>query len=872
MPEETATRRNISPQLYLLLALLLITILYETRHVIFVMNYMSGHIGRVLAPGSMSGNAPVITDVEPEAAKAGVSKGDTLLEVNGKPFERVTQVIGSIEDAHAGDRLSLTVRHKNGGVQHVQIPLVARVHSGSDHWLFVLLLHVLLPVTCITLGFTVALLRPQERLAWIFLGLLIGFSQIFGLSYENLNGTVASDLAVLYKGFFAATWVLWLFLLGVYFPEQLPFERRHPWMKYLVVCPLLLMACLGMIESQAGLSGYAATARLNRILPPDTLKAISPLFGMIILTAILGFFVLIIAKYFVASTKDARRRLRLLYGGMLLSLGPSIALVIASGIQHKGLDQFPGWIELPCLTLTLLFPVTLAYIIVAYRAMDIRVVVRQGLRYTLAQRGIRLVQALLTAALALGMVKLADHPGMNAHRMMPVMGIGIPLIFLVGFGAKRLGHWVDRRFFRDSYNAEHLLMELSEQVRTIVEMHPLLETVTRKISESLHVEKIAVLTAATGSYEPAYAMGFDTTPVVGFAQDSATVHQLNEARQPQRVYLDDPNNWVNRPGLLDATERDALAQLCCELLIPLQAAGRLQGFLSLGQKRSEEPYSRTDLQLLASVATQTGLALENARLTSAFAEEAAQREAMKREVEIARQVQERLFPQILPEVNGLDYFGACRPARGVGGDYSAFLPLPGGRLGIAIGDVSGKGISAALMMASLQASLRGQTVTGPEDLASVVARVNQLVYEVSSPERYATFFFAEYDPKSRLLTYVNAGHNPPMLLTPAAEGWQLRRLEAGGTVVGMLPSFPYTQAQVQLAPGDILAAYTDGISEAMDASDEEWGEDKLLETLKNCHGQPSAEMVRRIIAAADAFTAEAPQFDDMTVVVARVTG
>jgi len=166
------------------------------------------------------------------------------------------------------------------------------------------------------------------------------------------------------------------------------------------------------------------------------------------------------------------------------------------------------------------------------------------------------------------------------------------------------------------------------------------------------------------------------------------------------VYLDDPNSWVYRtPGLGDG-ERAQLAALDAELLLPLSAKDKLLGFISLSQKRSEEPYSGTDLRLLKSVAAQTGLALENARLTTAIADEVAQRERLNREVEIAREVQERLFSQELPAIPGLDYGGRCRPARDVGGDYYDFLALPGGRLGIALGDVSGKGIAAALMMAT----------------------------------------------------------------------------------------------------------------------------------------------------------------------------
>src|SRR6202043_1542593 len=180
-------------------------------------------------------------------------------------------------------------------------------------------------------------------------------------------------------------------------------------------------------------------------------------------------------------------------------------------------------------------------------------------------------------------------------------------------------------------------------------------------------------------------------------------------------------------------------------------------------------------------AAQTALALEVARLTTAIGREMVQRERLNRELEIAREVQEHLFPQRLPPVPGLDYCGRCRPAREVGGDYYDFLELPGGKLGIAIGDVSGKGVGAALMMASLEASLRA-LASVVEDPADLMARVNRLVYQASSSNRYATLFYAEYDPATRRLSYVNAGHNPPIVLRNNAGFCQVLRLEAGGSV------------------------------------------------------------------------------------------
>jgi sigma-B regulation protein RsbU (phosphoserine phosphatase) len=335
------------------------------------------------------------------------------------------------------------------------------------------------------------------------------------------------------------------------------------------------------------------------------------------------------------------------------------------------------------------------------------------------------------------------------------------------------------------------------------------------------------------------------------------------------VFLNDRDSWLYREEGMGDEERTKLAALHSELLLPLSVREKLLGFISLGPKKSEEPYTGTDVRLLKSVAVQTGLALENADLMREIAAEIAQRERMHREVEIAREVQERLFPQKLPAISGLDYAGHCRPALGVGGDYYDFLALPHGHLGVAIGDVSGKGIAAALMMASLQASLRGEAIRAPESLAAAIANVNRLVYEASSANRYATFFYGQYDPTTRQFDYVNAGHNPPMLFHRADGKWTVTRLEVGGVVVGLLEGYPYQQGRVAMMTGDILVAYTDGISEAMNKADEEWGEERMIEVIKACQGLVAQEVLQRILSAADVFAAGAEQHDDMTLVILR---
>ena len=301
----------------------------------------------------------------------------------------------------------------------------------------------------------------------------------------------------------------------------------------------------------------------------------------------------------------------------------------------------------------------------------------------------------------------------------------------------------------------------------IVETKPLVETVGGRVATAMHVKEL-VIVLEEGGFVPVY-------PAAGEAVPRGLVAVLRKGVAALSVYWEDRGSWLYQEPM-EELEREWLRGRQAELLLPLSGKERLLGFAALGPKRSEEPYSKNDIRLLQSVTTQTGLALDSARLTASVANEVAQRMMMSRELEIAREVQERLFPQKLPQVAGLEYAGYCRPARGVGGDYYDFLPLADGRFGIAIGDVSGKGIPVALLMANLQASLRGQTMAGNRDLASLMSNLNKLIFDLSPSNRYAAFFYGEYDPATKELTFVNGGHNPPMILR--GEGWI--HLEAGG--------------------------------------------------------------------------------------------
>jgi sigma-B regulation protein RsbU (phosphoserine phosphatase) len=804
--------------------------------------------------------------VKPDAVKLGLHAGDTLLAINGQKYLGTALLSETYAKVRPGNRIDLSVRSASG--EH---SIALQVTAGTTplvRVVFDVLLDIAAPIGCVLLGSWVVLVRPRDRLAWILLGLMFCFSQFFSSFKIESWGPGYRDVAMAYRTLLSAGWAIFMFLFGFFFPEPFPFYSKmgawRKWLPVLVIVPILVDIYFSVEISIVEMTDYArAHVILQKFHPLE-----GPLRIYLYCVVGFGFFSSIFTKSSMAISPDAKRRLRLLYWGATVSMVPLFVITLAAFIPGKSMyDIFPDWLIAWALIMTTIFPLTMAYVIVVQRAIDVRVAIRQGIKYALAKSGIRVLQVVITLGLAYPAVKLAYDPSMNLVWKVGAALLAAIAVWRTSRHADKLRNWIDRRFFREAYNAEQVLSELSDQVRGIVETRPLIETVAARLSETLHIPQVAVLLGGGGPYRPAYALGYASAPEVSFAPGAGAAKVLQRQNEPARVYLDDPDSWLYREPGVEDKDRAQLEQLHSELLLPLSAHDKLLGFISLGPKRSDEPYSRTDVRLLKSVAAQTGLALENARLMSAIADEVAQRERLNREVEIAREVQERLFPQTLPPIIGLDYAGACRPALGVGGDYYDFLALPGGRLGIAIGDVSGKGIAAALMMASLQASLRGEATRAPDNLAALIANVNRLVYEASSANRYATFFYGQYDPATRQLTYVNAGHNPPMLFHNNGTNWQVTRLETGGTVVGLLESFPYEQATVRIAPGDTLLAFTDGISEAMNNADEEWGEERLREAVKHCSGSKPAEIITQLMQSADAFANGAKQHDDMTLVV-----
>jgi phosphoserine phosphatase RsbU/P len=297
------------------------------------------------------------------------------------------------------------------------------------------------------------------------------------------------------------------------------------------------------------------------------------------------------------------------------------------------------------------------------------------------------------------------------------------------------------------------------------------------------------------------------------------------------------------------------------MAVPLQTKDNIIGLIYVDSPFVLREFTKDDLNLLTVMASICAVRIENARL--ALVEE--RERIMKRDLTQAAEIQGGMLPGKAPDVPGADLAGFNVPCRTVGGDYYDFFPYPDGRLGLTLGDVSGKGMPASLMMMALHARVQ-VLAEDPRDLAAFMTRLNKTTCATCPANRFITFFFCVLDTRTGELAFANAGHNPPIIIRANGEA---EMLEGGGPVLGILPIAPYKEMHAELHTGDMLVIYSDGVTEATNLSYEEYDEERFINVLKANRHRASAEIVNAVTQSLGEFAAGAPQADDITLVVAK---
>jgi sigma-B regulation protein RsbU (phosphoserine phosphatase) len=417
------------------------------------------------------------------------------------------------------------------------------------------------------------------------------------------------------------------------------------------------------------------------------------------------------------------------------------------------------------------------------------------------------------------------------------------------------------------------LQEENERLKRAVEELSILNDLARAIGASLNSQEIIqtivrrsirALNAEQGVITLVEEQGHDSmrtlvrTMVSSSEQEQFHFSQtllgwMHINRKP--LVINDPHNDERFRGVQWDESIHSL------LSVPMMMKSELRGVITIYNKKEKKSFSDNDQRLLAIIATQSAQVVENARLNER--EQTLMR--MQEEVRLASKIQMELLPDSSPKFQGYAIAGRTMPAQVVGGDYFDFIPVDEHRIAVCLGDVTGKGLPASLLMANLQATLRSQTLN-VESPKICLERSNRLLFQSTSPEKFATVFYAILDSQKNILFSSNAGQDHPYLFSTDKK---IQRLSAGGIPLGMLGDFTYEEESTPLEPGDTLVIYSDGVPEAMNKNGELFGEERLASVLADSHHDAPEAIIERIVAAIEEYAGTTPQSDDVTIVVVK---
>jgi len=846
------------------------------------------------------------------ADQAGLRPGNQIVGIDGKALDDLRPFYDSvIIGGNAFLDLAIKDPASAAGIRQLHVVLhgrrpAPRPANRLERWLTVPLNYY--PLGFLVVGVAVLLFRPDDPNAWL-LALLFGGFVGAGPLFEAAVPIHLRGFAVGYKMIVGSAAGAFFYYFFAVFPAPSHIDRNFPWLKHILLAVVMIgtvpIALWSLIAGGSvplyfnthWLAGTTLTWALvgQTGLPvPGSHRWPSPQFAFFSYffgTSALGLASLV-SNSFLASDAQTRRKARVMLWGTVIGVGAVVLIFGAATVRGAAVVPMVAW-EISVVLLSTVWPLSFAYAVVKHRVLEIPVLLRRSARYVLVQRGFTIsLLVLWLAAIRLFTYVVSTLLGTFSHEIhnqLPrsdwntvlVLGLifGLVLVWISAPSVKRTTTRIDRAFFRSAYDARVTLQELAEKTRLVTNRRELGRLLEIQIEGALHPQSLAVyLEADDGS--------FVAQPVLLSDERDSIAPRLPRPTFPFRFgAMFVPRELGTIPATLPLLREISrrgkawdvpqahhaagdLGPLAPECVVPLLGRNSsLLGLLVLGPRLSEEPYSTEDKSLLDFVASQAGITLENIDLAEKMAERMEAERRAARDMEIAKQVQARLFPQKSPALQTLEYAGRCIQAREVGGDYYDFLSLGPGRMGIVLADIVGKGIPGALLMANLQADVRSQSLIAAQNLVRFLKSVNQSFYDSTSEGTFATLFFGDYQDSTRHLRFANCGHNPPFLVRV---GGAVERFGATATVLGLFEDWSSSICEVEIGSGDVLVLYTDGITEAENTVGDQFGDKRLLDTISANLHLPPAALLDSIVAATLAFSGgERKMKDDFTLVVAR---
>jgi sigma-B regulation protein RsbU (phosphoserine phosphatase) len=855
MPSAT-TQSRVSRSLLLTLAIVfaVLTVFYSAAWMYYIRRPLPMPQVEVGFDESYSSSGIEVQKVLPNspAEKSGLKANDRIVAINGGTTDSASawsELMRRIWlNSRPGDAVALTLQ-RPGQSQPLVITPRFRARQGAGdtggigRTIAVQILD-LYPLLFLIVGLAVLFLRVEDRNAWLLALLFATFItagdmpdeffaapynlRFFLLAYRTLLGSVLTGL---FYFFFAV------------FPTRSPIDRKLPWLKWALLVSGICLSAGGYRHGDARALPFVLAVLPGRIAVNARI--------IIVYGAIFLGLISLLSNRLSVSSKDDLRKIKVIFWGTVIGVTPAAFSALAQEVFHA---EISFWLNFVKVILLLLFPLSFAYAVAKHRVMDIPVLLKRSARYFVVERGFLFLILALSVGLTLWFGQaFSRHFSAGSKTAIPVGAtFGVLVISGATQAHRRVRTRLDRAFFRSSYDAQQILEDLAAKTLNTSSREGLALLLQQNIQDALHPRSIFIYLQTNNGQLFAFA-GNPPQEAKTLSSNGSGIAQLAGRDGPLELF----------PEQMQGTQ---LAPLDPECLVPIRgsAGTTLQGMAVLGPRLSEEPYSASDKRLLASVASQAGIAMRSITLAEKMAEQMEAERRTEQEMRIARQVQTRLLPQQAPSLKTLSCSGKCIQTRAVGGDYYDFLDFGSGRLGLVLADISGKGMSAALLMANLQANLRGQYALALENVPHLLRSVNYLFYRNTETSHYATMFFAIYDDATRRLRYVNCGHNPPILMRASGD---TERLAATATVLGLFEEWDCTVAECQLAPGDILVIYTDGVSEAGPNEKEEFGEERLRTTIRKHQQQTAGKVLESILGEVQQFS-RGQQADDMTLIVA----
>ncbi len=403
-----------------------------------------------------------------------------------------------------------------------------------------------------------------------------------------------------------------------------------------------------------------------------------------------------------------------------------------------------------------------------------------------------------------------------------------------------------------------VLNEIATAISSTLAIKDIVELIVKKCIKHLNVEQCAVMLLDkkndSSSFNTLIRKADESKVDLPFRLDSQLTGWMILNKCP--LIINDLKN--DHRFALNYSGESIIKSL---ISVPLLMKGNLIGILTVFNKKNGRAFTHNEERLLSIIGSQSAHVIENARLF----EDEKKLVILQEELERAAEIQKNLLPAKLPVVDGFEFYAVNIPAKEVGGDYYDFININDKKTAFCLGDVCGKGLPAALLMANLQATLRSQ-ILFDMPCSQAVSRSNLLLYQSIDAARFVTLFTGIIDLSSNMLKFCNAGHNYPILISNNGE---VNRLKEGGIILGCLPNFPYSEGEIEFKNGDLLFAFTDGITEAMNSKNEEYGEERLIEELLIVKDNSCREIAQKILMSVKTHIKDEPQYDDITLLIIK---